>query len=256
MKSGNKSPDIKKVLFEPVAPYFADAYTTLTSVVQGLALGVLGYEIAKLFFENGSPNLDFKILESIVTGKLFLIFLFICLLWHRYIVHNQFYAWELGVGDTIIPISFGLLEALLILAVPKALVYSSFIFACISTLGVVAYVNTIQKHNDPPDNPKALALYKHHFASLGKDFAEAMFWEVTRFEKKAQIELIISSLIMWALTISLYCGAIRESYQNAIYFCVCSLILIRLMVSHLWNHLKKSPRLKPYWEQLNISSFN
>jgi len=204
MKTVKDTADLKTVLFEPVAPYFADAYNTLSSVVQALALGVMGYEIAKLFFETNSADLNWAIIQSPATGNLLLAFMLICLLWHRYIVHNQFYAWEIGVGDTVIPITFGLLEVLLILSADKSVFYSSFFMACISTWGVVAYINTIQKHNDPPEMPKALILYRKHFASSHPGFADSLFWEVASFEKRAQKELIASTVVMWAITASIH----------------------------------------------------
>jgi len=254
MKSKSAPPDIRKILFEPVGPYFADAYTTLTSVVQGLALGILGFQIATLYFDGKGADIDLTLLKSAVTLKLFLVFLLICLMWHRYIVHNQFYAWQLGVEDTIIPLTFGILEVLLILAAPKALIYSAFLFACVSTLGIFAYVNTIQKHRDPPENPKALAIYKEHFHSLGTEFGAIMFDEVTRYERRAQQELIVSSLVLWSFWALLCCDAISSAYQHPLYFCICGAILGRMLVAHLWRHLRQSVRLKEYWLRAKVES--
>lgn len=244
MKPKFKPRALKRLLFEPVAPYYADAYNTLSSIVQGLALGVYGYEVAKLFFEVPSPFADPKLSMTAVVCKLMIAFLSICVLWHRYITHDQFYAWRLGVLDTIIPIVFGLLEILLILTIAKAFVYFASIFACLSTWGIVAYINTIHRHNDPPADPNARILYREHFASLGEGFADAFFYEIARFERRAQRQLIITAVALWSVVLFMKFSSIPGAILDSVFIAMALIVLVYMLIFDLWRQLEHSPRLE------------
>ncbi|MGH7951268.1 MAG: hypothetical protein ACREFE_05040 [Limisphaerales bacterium] len=231
-----------KDLFEPIAPYFADAYNTLTSVVQSLALGFLGIEVSKNFFEN-SPS-DLQISKWFIIARLLLIFFAICILWHRYITHNQFDAWRLDWVDTMIPLGFSLLEVFLILAVPKNLTQFSFWFTCISFWGIVAYLNAIRKHNSKHKCLKVKKLFQNHF---GEKCGNIFFDEVTKFEESARNELIFSSLILIATTFLIH----LKFFPEWLFLLMMFLILVKLLRHDLWKHLENADNLKEFWDELD-----
>jgi len=124
---GNKTQlNLKTVLHEPITPYSTNAYNTLISVIQGIALAALFYIINESIVKLKPASFDISFVCRIVLA-----FLLICLIWHRYIVHDQYIAWRLTVFDTIIPMVFALLQIFLILSIPK----SPFLFPlCLASL--------------------------------------------------------------------------------------------------------------------------
>ncbi len=254
MKTPKNSLEIKD-LFEPIAPYFADAYNTLTSVVQSLALGTLGYVIAQIFFENHLPRAIGSITSegliiTIIIVKLFLAFFAICILWHRYIKNNQFDAWKLDVFDTMIPLLFGLFEVLMILTIPKAIIYFASFFMCLSLLGIAAYWNAIRKHI--PKRQKSLKVKKLYQQHFGKKYGDIFYEEVRNFEKKAKGELVLSTVILVSITVifSIHLKFLSEVVEEILFCTIISLILIRLLYHDLWRHLENSEQLKEFWNQL------
>ena len=250
MKRDAKPLAYKRIFFEPVAPYFADAYTNLCSIVQGLALGVFGWEVTKFFFDKDSAMPDFGILKTVVVFRLLIAFFSICVIWHRYISHTQFYAWRLGIFDTIIPMVFGLLEIMLILSISKASICFDFFFACLAIWGIIAYWNTILRYNDPPENPTAKILYRKPFEHFGNDFSDAFFAEITRFERKAQLQLLLSGVILWTLILFMCYSSFSLEVLDHAFVAVAILSLVYMMFFDLWRQLEKSPRLEKFWRKL------
>jgi hypothetical protein len=239
MKSDNNV-KLKTILFDPVAPYYADALNTLSSVVQALALGIYGYEITEYFFPKNGHIPDFLTFETIQFGIMFLV---VCVLWQRYISHNQLYAWSLGAIDTMIPIAFGVLEVVSILTIQtKNLNYFSFWFACLITLGLVGYLNTRRGFN----TPIARITYEEHFAEYGEQFTNDLYLEVKQFEKKALKELAAAFVIMWLCDIIIYLNWFPKIVQKTIFSIFSVTILMRLLYDNIWLHLFKSPKLNSY----------
>lgn len=50
----------KTILYEPITPYFYNAYNTIISIVQGIALSSLFFVINKQIFENKNFNILLK----------------------------------------------------------------------------------------------------------------------------------------------------------------------------------------------------
>jgi hypothetical protein len=172
---------LKKVLYEPVAPYFADTYNTLVSVVQGFALGALVYVFSK------EINL-LIILKSIVTGGT------ICIIWHRFVHHVQYIAWGLRIIDTLIPMSFAVLQYWLILTIPEEKILTfSIAITCIFFLGVITYINASPRKH-------LLQLYKEHFGN--ENFAEDLFSELKNFNNHALILMIVFTAVCAIVTIA------------------------------------------------------
>jgi hypothetical protein len=244
-----------KDLFEPIAPYFADAYNTLTSVVQSLALGTLGYVISQIFFEDHLPQsigsiTSKSLIITLIIIKLILAICAICVLWHRYITNNQFDAWKLDVFDALIPLLLGFFEILMILTIPKAIVYFASFFMCLSLLGIAAYWNAIRKHT--PKRQKSLKvkeLFQQHF---GKKYGDIFYDEVTNFEKSAKSELIISTVTLGVVTtiFSLHLKFLSECIEEIFFSILIFAILVRLLYHDLWRHLENSERLKGFWSEL------
>jgi hypothetical protein len=246
MSHNGKDIKLKTILFDPVAPYYADALNTLTSVVQALALGVYGFEITEHFFPKDKPTPNVFTFETVEFG---IVFLVVCVLWHRYISHNQLYAWSLGAIDTVIPVTFGLLEVLLILSIQtKNLNYFSFWFACIATLGLIGYINTHFKFS----TVIARITYEEHFAEYGPHFTNDLYAEVKRFEDKALLELTVVFVAMWVCNLTIYFDLISKNAQKWIFAIFCITILSRLLYDNIWKHLIKSPKLNsyPFWAKI------
>lgn len=129
MKEKPQTVKLKKVLHEPVAPYFANMYNTLISIVQGVALGSLFCIISSQ-----------KDLNRLIVCKSIITLLVMCTIWHRYVTHTQYIAWRLGIFDTLIPILFAMLQFLLVLAIPISIFYFSVAFTAIFILGFFAYL--------------------------------------------------------------------------------------------------------------------
>jgi hypothetical protein len=239
---------LKKLLFEPIAPYYADALNTLFSVVQGLAMGIYGYEISECLFKTDSIIKGDAICFS--AFEFFIAFLVICVLWHRYISHNQLYAWILRARDTVIPVVFGLLEVFLILTIqtPHNLQRFALYFALISTWGFVGYLNVHFRF----DSSEAQIIYSEHFAEYGLDFTKDLYYAVKEFEDKALRELRLTLVLMWECVAIIHWNLYSEKIQMAIFGTLSSLILLRLLIDNIWKHLLKSPKLNayPFWTEI------
>lgn len=112
---------------EAIAPYFADSYNTLLSVVQGVALGALTYN----FFTSEK-------ISQLIIAKSIVSFGVICITWHRYVVHTQYIAWRLGFIDTLIPMLFAPLQFWLTWTIPKTIFDFSLAFLFTTILGLLA----------------------------------------------------------------------------------------------------------------------
>ncbi len=247
-RNNRQNLNLKKLLFEPIAPYYADALNTLFSVVQGLAMGIYGYEISECLFKTDSIIKGDAICFS--AFEFFIAFLVICVLWHRYISHNQLYAWILRARDTVIPVVFGLLEVFLILTIqtehnlPRFALY----FALISTWGFVGYLNVHFRF----DSSEARIIYIEHFSEYGLDFTKDLFEAVKEFEDKALKELALTLVLMWECVVIIHWNLYSEKIQMAIFGTLSSLILLRLLIDNIWKHLLKSPKLNtyPFWREI------
>jgi hypothetical protein len=161
--------NVKKVLHEPVAPYFAATYNTLLSIVQGFALGALVLTLA----QHGATK--------ITLPKAFVIWWIIALVWHRHATHVQYLAWRLGIFDTLIPLGFAVLQFLVIFSIPRSAFEFSVWVATLPLLGFLAYLNSYFHYN----NPLSQTLIKEHFAEEGEQFAQDFFWEIDAYQKWA-----------------------------------------------------------------------
>lgn len=144
--SRNQKNDIDDILHGLSIRYSSDIYTTLISVVQGLAIATLLMMFDKLFISNPISEI-YSCATLLVVLKLLTCFFVICLVWHRYIISNQFHTWMLGPVDTIIPFCFSVLQAILIYVIPLGDSWFLLTFSLLTLLGIWAYQNVITQHS-------------------------------------------------------------------------------------------------------------
>jgi hypothetical protein len=117
------------------------------SVAQGLGLAAIFYMIDKLFFAPVVPSVSVSaIKETIYIGRSVVSFLVKCALWHRYITHDQYYAWRLSSVGAITPFAFAVVDVVLVLTTPLPAYAFAFAMAAVSFAGFLAHCNTARRH--------------------------------------------------------------------------------------------------------------
>lgn len=240
MYDENTKLKLKKVLHEPVAPYFANTYNTLISVVQSLALGALLYIVKKEF------NLLIVLPKSIVT------FGVICVIWHRYVINTQYIAWRLSFLDTLIPMCFALGQFWLILTIPKTAFDFSLALICLSILGFFAYLNaTLRLKGTKLKGSELKGLLDEHF--MDKTFSKHFFQELYSFEKGAMVFTIVMFIVSVILTAGNYFININsfseegKTYVTTAVLALMIFIMIRYDLRHKLKESKESKELKKWW---------
>lgn len=226
---------MKSVLFEPVAPYFANTYNTLLSVVQGIAMAALVAMINKIYFASESSATVLETLSSSEPWKLAIVFLLICLIWHRYVTHDQYYAWRLGVWDSIIPIGFAVAQIMLVLSIPKDIAYFGLFITVIAILGFFAYMNTIYRH----DSPQTKKIYDEHFNPLREGLSDFMYQEVKNFEKRAQMQILVVAFVFLILTLWAFAAEGSEILITSIVLVLSYMVVLGMLVFDFRRHLQK-----------------
>ncbi|HAG51760.1 MAG: hypothetical protein A2056_00910 [Deltaproteobacteria bacterium GWA2_42_85] len=223
----------EKDLHEPLSPYVSSAYNTLCSVTQGVALGALFYVLSST-----------KQLTCLIYLKCFVVALLIALLWHRYVVHNQFSVWRLGIPDTLIPIAFAIMQVWLALVVPKSITWFSGVLAIISAIGILAYANTIYGFN----KKEAEQLFREHYSEEENDFAEALHYEINSFQKSSWKHMLYSTLLMSFLTSINYTNWLSEDNKTYIttFFAVIIIALVFWFDLRWWLNNSRSAQIKKY----------
>jgi hypothetical protein len=220
----------------PVSPYVAGVYNSLCTVVQAAPLGGLFwiiwhkpleslpcaldtprkpdcYFFHPSFFDQASDairadwqrvelgsgfgfSLTFRPELLLVYLKIILVLTTVSVIWHRYVVDDQFVAWRLSFPDTFFLFLLGIFETLLGLSIlyPNILFVIwvvALIFVAICTYSYIIFKLSRPETDSRKQTP--LKLYKEHFGDeLGANFLAAVknyFWENNIF-------LIISLLVM------------------------------------------------------------
>lgn len=204
----------KKVLHDPLSNYIASTYNTLLSVVQGVSLGGVFYVITVLSEKN--------LMDWVSIIKLAVVICLIALLWHRYVVHNQFAIWRLEIQDTIIPMVFGTFQFWLVLAILKDVAWFSGALASISAVGVVAYINTVWRYK----KPETIALFKEHFKDEEERFGEILHDSILQFQKVAIVSMIVSATLNGVMTaVNIYCDSLSHVIKE-LATCVIAIAII------------------------------
>ncbi len=221
-----KNRELKKVLHEPVAPYFANTYNTLISVVQGLALGALLYTVKSEF-------------NLLIVPKSIVTFGVICVIWHRYVINIQYLAWSLSFFDTLIPMCFALGQFWLILTIPKTAFDFSLAIICLSILGFFAYLNATLRLK----GTELKELLDEHF--MDKTFSKHFFRELYSFEKGAMVFMIVMFIVSVILTaVNHFINSFSEEVKTYVITVVLGLMIL-IMIRYDLRH--KLEKLKKYW---------
>jgi hypothetical protein len=155
-------------LHEPPSKTGASAYSHLCTVIQAAPLAVLLSVIAN----EGIYTATVKAFEASDLNaypwpelvKSFLSLLVISVVWHRYVLDNNFVAWKLTGIDTLIPFSFAMLQCLMALAVTKSAASFIFWIFSLNATGIVAYWQVIPRFK----RPHARLLYQLHYGDEGE----------------------------------------------------------------------------------------
>lgn len=164
---------LSKLLANPISSYFSDAYNTLISIVQGLALGGLFVVLADPTYRA----------SSMFWPKFLVAFLIINTIWHRYISETQYVAWRLTPRDTLIPMSFAVFQGVSILAISsKPWVFASGI-AAIQLWAAIAYQNGLNHYA----TLIVRDVYAGHFdGMLGVGFGGRLLDAIIRFQRHSR----------------------------------------------------------------------
>jgi hypothetical protein len=229
---------VEDVLFKPSAPSFADTYTTLISVVQGLALAALLMMIDKLFFnhQNGNFSPNVTNLRWLYVAKLGVCFLLICLIWHRYATANQYYSWPLGPFDAIIPFGFSVTQAVLCLSVPLAAHWFAWVLSGVSLCGVFAYCNTISHH----DRPQVRELYTVHYDKYENGLGDFLYYEVKKYERAQLLHMVILLIVMFVIGAASFFGLRSDSELGWV---SVSFALVAMGVEIFWFDFRRQLRI-------------
>ncbi len=239
----DKKQSIENVLFKPSAQYFADTYTTLISVVQGLALAAFFLMMGRVFIQytNSHNAIDFESLKTFL--KFLNCFLMISLIWHRYATGNQFYSWPLGPVDAVIPFGFSVLQALLILSISHENYYFGFFASCLTLLGVFAYANTMYRH----DNAKVKKHYEEHYDTFTKGLGEFLYFEIKKYEKRAQLHLLALTAYLFGFAILAWTHPSYDGISGWFLTAPTALALLyELFILDFKRQLRKSGRFQEY----------
>jgi hypothetical protein len=164
-------------LHEPPSRTGASAYSSLCTVIRAAPLAVLfsvighdeNFQTTINAFENGNLN---DVPWSVVIKELLTLSV-ISVVWHRYVLDNNFVAWKLTAIDTLVPFVFALLQCFLALTVTStSKLPTSFAFWIFSLnlMGIGAYGQIIPRFG----RPHARLLYQEHYEEEGDKIYDAM----------------------------------------------------------------------------------
>ena len=213
MKAGQS----EKILHDPLSNYISGTYNTLMSVVQGVSLGGVFY-VMQLQFDHG----ELITWESIL--KLSVVILLMSLLWHRYVVHNQFAVWRLEIQDTLIPIILGVLQFWLVLAIFCQIWWFSAALAAISAVGMVAYINTVWRY----EKQETRQLFVEHFKNESEDFALSLWHEILKYQRLSTLNMAIIMVLNISVTVINLRLDIVGMTTKTLLTCILALIIILL----------------------------
>ena len=219
---------IKIIKNAPVAPYFSSIYNTLVSIVCGVALGSL---LTK-FFQNLPAN------HVLYYWRVVNAFLIITIIWHHYIIHNQFVAWDIGWRDTLIPFGFaGLLMLLVYVVTIKNIVWLSYVFTFLCFGGWFAYYNSTRELRE--NKKRIIKLYQSVFQDR---FAQCLYETIINFEKKAKSYFGILSIFF--MIISIIITIYETCIVRGILLFLHTVALIIMINLNLMKEIKKLKCIK------------
>jgi hypothetical protein len=225
-------------LHEPPSKLGSGAYTSLCTVIEAAPLAVLftviaqseQYEKTIQSFSAGTLN---DIYWSLIV-KSFLTILVISVVWHRYVLDNNFVAWKLTAIDTLIPFSFAILQCFLALTVKNEVEPSSFAFwiFALNAFGILAYWQVVPRF----ERQHAKKLFRDHY---GPQEGPEIYDAIQKYFKDSLRTLIITSTISFAVYLVIV-GANLPKGLSLVVICIETLgIVFWLFFDDAHSRLKK-----------------
>ena len=203
-----------KVLYEPIAPYFASSYMTVVSMVQSIAL----YQLLSKNFPSCFDDINI-FLKSII------IVLVIALIWQRYVAHTQYLAWRLKIIDTIIPFGFGILQYSMIIYSKDSSNFKwfSLSFVSIFVLGFFAYKNAIRRFKESKGNKH---VFMQHFCNIADIQSIYAFLERLIAYEHASLKLMSYGALVGFIGLIVFQFFHPEIISLVLYigYCICVLL--------------------------------
>lgn len=198
----------EQLFHEPLSPYISTTYNTLLSVVQGVALGGIFYT---LFTAHSANALTWELcIRLLIAGSL------IAVLWHRYVIHNQFAVWRLAFQDTAIPFLFAASQFWLVLSLRSDIQWFTGALTTVAAIGSLAYINTVRRYQKP-QTVQHFVRHVKRFRSLHPEdfdvdpsaFGVALHHSILSFQRHEIITTFVGVCINGSMTaLNIYGGTL------------------------------------------------
>jgi len=222
---------LSKLLANPISSYFSDAYNTLISVVQGLALGGLFVVLADPTYR----------VSSMFWPKFVLAFLIINTIWHRYISETQYVAWRLRPCDTLIPMSFAVFQGMAILAIRSRPWVFGLGISIIQLWAAIAYQNGFRHYR----TLIVRDIYGAHFdGMLGVGLGGRLLDAIIRFQRRSRNLLAIAFLGALTTVLVAYRFENNPRVGNWLVFGYSFPTVAYFFFSDLSYHLNRTPNIQ------------
>lgn len=222
---------LSRLLANPISSYFSDAYNTLISVVQGLALGGLFVVLSDRTYRTG----------PIFWPRFLLAFMIINTIWHRYISETQYVAWRLRPRDTLIPMVFAVLQGLAILAIGSEPWFFAVWIAAILLWAAVAYQNGLSHYA----TPIVRDIYASHFDEiLGAGFGSRLLDAIIRFQRRSWNFLTAAFVGALITVFGAYLFQKHFWFSNLLVLCYSLPSVAYFLVSDLSRHLNRTQNIQ------------
>jgi hypothetical protein len=223
----------RKVLHEPLAPYVANTYNTLTHLIQGLVIAAIFYVITTL------PPITPLIVCNLIISLTLLIFV-----WYIYLTTSQYFVIRASPFNTIIPVSLGFVQVTLALNVAQPI----YIFTLFLIPVFIIFLGQILDNILKDSKPMAFEIWNEHFRELGTQFAQDLFYEYRRYQKVGLRNGIFGIMLIGVLTLFNYFFPLNLTIKGYISFIIIEplFIFVGLYLSDMNRFFNNSEKLKKY----------
>lgn len=228
------------MLNEPISPYFTNIYNTLVSVICGVSLGIIFSIVYSYVINlNKFPDISIDMIKSI--WQLAIIVLIICIVWHHYIMHNNFVAWKINLRDTFIPFSFSILFFVISASTTKNIRYFIYCFTLFCFIGFLAYLNSFYELTR---FDKIKEIYSNHYNDLGENAGCCILNIILIFERKAVVFFLSFTVFFSAISYSVSELCKNNINYNTYSFACLFFITVTLIMMLKLNLYKQFNELK------------
>lgn len=227
---------MKRLYHDATYPLFSSAYIGLVSVVQGVALGALLYIISTVFPDQ---------LNVYVVIKVIIVFLMVCLFWHRYAIHVPHQTWPVTALDTIIPMSLGVIEISFSLSILGSTFYFCLFLTAFWFGGFVAYCNLYFQHR----KREISTLYTEKYSGDESGFGEILWREILSYTKRVIIEALVLGVAFSLISAFIGCTEYSEELYTIVVGISLVPVLIYLFHFDIGHKLRNSKEVVEYLER-------